>query len=278
MLVLDFDGTVTDAEQEGRPYRDGYLGDLAVLTGRPPAEIAAMAKRFESEVAAQPDRHGWRFGDHIVAPAMVDPYLRIMPVARKILDACDAFREREERARLLDGILYKYNYQKTEIAFRPGARELLLALAERSIPVHVVTNSHTEPVQNKIRSLAHGNEFDWLIARVHGRAKKYVIDPGFTAVAEAMNIAGLSRPILLRRRHYHDVLRGLLDSAGEDWSDLVVIGDIFELDLALPLTLGARIGLVCNDFTPAYEREFVGAHPRGRLIAELAEVIEVASA
>lgn len=34
VLVLDFDGTMTDAEVEGRPYRQGCLEDLAVLCGK----------------------------------------------------------------------------------------------------------------------------------------------------------------------------------------------------------------------------------------------------
>ena len=31
VLVLDFDGTMTDAEAEGRPFTDGYLEDLCAL-------------------------------------------------------------------------------------------------------------------------------------------------------------------------------------------------------------------------------------------------------
>ena len=85
-------------------------------------------------------------------------------------------------------------------------------------------------------------------------------------------LPGLSRPVLLRRRHYHEVIAGLLAAEGADWADLVVVGDIFELDLALPLALGATVGLVVNDFTPAYERSFVQAHDRGVLITHLGQV------
>ena len=31
VLILDFDGTLTDAEAEGLPYRQGYLEDVALL-------------------------------------------------------------------------------------------------------------------------------------------------------------------------------------------------------------------------------------------------------
>lgn len=270
MLVLDFDGTVTDAEEEGKPFCTGYLEDLAALTDRSLDEILVMAERFEAEVAADPDHHGWEYGGAIVAPAAVDPYLRIMPVARKIFDAFEVFMNPEDRNRLLDGILYRYNYQKTGIAFRSGAHDLLAGLT--GTPTYVVTNSHTEPVRNKIRALAHGSELDWLLSRVHGRARKYKIDDSFDAVPRAIEVEGLSRPILLRRRSYHEVISTLLEGEGIDWPDLLIVGDIFELDLAMPLAMGARVGLVINRFTPEYEKRYVAGHERGHLIEALTEI------
>lgn len=270
MLVLDFDGTVTDAEEEGKPFVAGYLEDLAALTERSLDDVLVMAERFEVEVSADPDNHGWKYGGVIVAPATVDPYLRIMPVARKIFDVCEVFMDPRDRNRLLDGILYRYNYQKTGVAFRSGAHELLSALTDT--PTYVVTNSHTDPVRGKIRALAKGSELDWLLERVHGRARKYKIDDSFTEVPRAIDVDGLSRPILLRRRAYHEVLTELLRSEGLEWSQLLVVGDIFELDLALPLAMGARVGLVVNRFTPEYEKRYVDGHERGHLIAALSEI------
>ncbi len=271
MLVLDFDGTVTDAEAEGTPFRSGYLEDLALLCGKEIEVIAAMAERIENDVRRAPQEHGWRYDGHIVAPAMVDPYLRIMPVAREILDAHGIFPDEAARTRLLDGILYKYNYQKTNIAFRPGARELLRALLE--VPGAIVTNSHTEPVRSKLRMLSgDSGELEPLVHRVYGSARKYVVNVGFDAVAEELAVPGLFRPILLRRQHYYEVLERLLQDAGQRWRELMVIGDIFELDLALPLALGAHVVLVVNQHTPDYERHYVASHARGTVVTELEQV------
>ena len=271
LLVLDFDGTVTDAEEEGRPFRTGYLEDIAALVADDYERVEERARHFEAKVAADPDSYGWVYGGAIVAPATVDPYLRVMPVARMIFDEAGIFTNEIERTRLLDAVLYKYNYTKTTTAFRPGAGEVLRAL--QGTRTYVVTNSHTAPVQDKIRALGArpdgGNDLGWLVERVYGRAKKYVVDGGFDAVPEHLDIPGLSRPVLLRRKQYHDVLAKLLEDAGLGWGDLAVVGDIFELDLALPLAMGATVGLVVNDFTPAYEREFVAAHERGRIITAL---------
>ena len=275
LLVLDFDGTMTDAEREGAPFRGAYLDDIATLAGLPRDEVEALAARFEVEVAQNAHAEGWLFGGHIVAPATVDPYLRIMPVARRILDHAGAFMVPAERDRLLDGVLYKHNYRHTAIAFREGAGAVLRGLA--GTHTHVVTNSHTDAVQHKIRVLGGaGGDLDWLVARVHGRARKYVLDDGWDAVAPSMRLPGLERPVLLRRRLYHDALDALRREAGVPWSAVVVVGDIFELDLALPLAMGARVGLLCNAFTPAWERAFLADHPRGGLLHEVSEIPDFA--
>ena len=79
-------------------------------------------------------------------------------------------------------------------------------------------------------------------------------------------------PVLLRRKYYHDVIRKLLDAKGLDWKDLAVAGDIFELDLALPLALGARVALLRNAFTPDYEQDFLQKHPRGQVLHDVSEI------
>lgn len=277
LIILDFDGTMTNAEAEGVPFRAGYLEDLAILCGVSLEEVQKLAAQYEAEVAQTPQAFGWMFEGRIVAPAVVDPYLRIMPVARKIFDQLGVFSSERDRSRLLDGILYKYNYQKTVIAFRPGAQAFLTWLGEQpALEAYVVTNSHTEPVSRKLQQLGQqpdgSNVLGWMQSRVHGRARKYMIDEQFTAVPEHLSVPGLSRPVLLRRRFYAETLEQLRTQHGIAWEDVTVVGDIFELDLALPLSLGARVILVGNAHTPAYERAFVQGHPRAWLAEGLAEV------
>ncbi len=274
MLIFDFDGTLTDAEAEGLPFREGYLDDLAALTGAARSEIATLADRFEADILAASDRFGWVFNGQIVAPASVDPYLRIMPVARMVFDHFGSFPSEDDRSRLLDGILYKYNYGKSGISFRAGAYELL---SEREgTPTWIVTNSATDPVRNKVTALAEqagrSGTLDWLVERVFGFGKKYVIEPGWDVVDDAMALPGLNRPVLLRRKKYFDVLERLRVEAGFAWSDVTVVGDIFELDLALPLHLGARVGLLASRFTPPWETEYLAGHDRGAVLHSIDDV------
>jgi len=276
MLILDFDGTLTDAEEEGRPFRIGYLQDLATIVGRPIDEVTELCAEFTESMMADRDRHGWMFDGDLVAPASVDPYLRVMPVARMLLDHFDAIPAESTRSRLLDGILYKYNYPKSNICFRPGAYEFLAA--REGTDTWIVTNSATDPVRNKVSELARQagvpGSLDWLVERVFGFGKKYVIEADFDALPESMELPGLSRPVLLRRKRYYELLDRLRGEAGCSWSDVVVVGDIFELDLCVPLHMGGRVGLLANEFTPPYEQSYLQAHDRGAVLHSLAEAAD----
>ncbi len=275
ILVLDFDGTMTDAEAEGRPFRDGYLDDLCALVGRPAgdAEVRAIADQVDAELLRAPEAHPFLWMGRAVAPATVDPYLRMVPIAHRILDRFDAIPSAVDRGRLLGSVLYKYNYAKTlgHPVFRAGAAEALSALA--GTQSWIVTNSDTHAVAGKVAALdREAPGIAWLTSRVRGHARKFDVDDSWTGVPESLALPGLGRPVLLRRHNYHAILREILDAGGAEFADLVVVGDIFELDLALPLALGARVGLVASGHTPAYERAFVAEHPRGRVIEDLRDV------
>jgi hypothetical protein len=170
-------------------------------------------------------------------------------------------------------VLYKYNYAKTlgHPVFRPGAGEMLKSLD--GTRTWIVTNSDTHAVAGKVAALDRvAPGVAWLTSRVRGFARKFDVDDSWTAAPGEMTIPGLERNVLLRRKNYHDILREVLVEAGSSFEELVVVGDIFELDLAMPLALGARVGLVASPRTPAYERAFVTAHPRAKLIEDLGQI------
>ena len=275
VLVLDFDGTMTDAEAEGRPFRDGYLEDLSAMVGRHTGdpEVLAIAEEVEAELQLAPASHPFLWMGRAVAPATVDPYLRMVPIAHRILDKFEVMPSAIDRGRLLGNVLYKYNYAKTlgHPVFRTGAGDVLRSLG--GTDTWIVTNSDTHAVAGKVAALdRESSGIAWLTSRVRGHARKFDVDDTWDDAASELEVPGLDRPVLLRRRAYHDILKEILDAAGATFADLVVIGDIFELDLAMPLSLGARVGLVATDRTPPYERAFVEAHPRARIIEHLSEI------
>jgi hypothetical protein len=262
---------MTDAEAEGGPFRAGYLDDLCVLVGRAPgdSEVLALADELEADISRAPNAHPFEWEGRAVAPASVDPYLRMVPVANRILDRFGAIPDATDRGRLLGGVLYRHNYERTLGApvFRAGARDVLRALA--AAPAWIVTNSDTAAVARKVKD-------EWPSTRVRGFARKFEIDDAWTDVPAELAVPGLERPVLLRRRAYGEILRAIVAAERATPSELIVVGDIFELDLALPLALGARVGLVAGARTPSYERAFVSGHPRGHVVDDVAEIPRLA--
>jgi hypothetical protein len=282
VIALDFDGTMTDAEAEGEPFVTGYLEDLEALVGAETpaakAKVAAIVAEVRAELVTAPERHPFKWKGKAVAPASVDPYLRMVPIADRIFDRFDAFANHVDRGRLTGGVLYKHNYARTKgrPVFRDGAADVIAGLA--GTETFVVTNSHTQAVAEKIALLdaQRGGGCAWLAERVRGEAQKFEIDDAWTGVPAELTVPGLSsRNVLLRRRRYHDRLKELLDEVGATWTDLTVVGDIFELDLALPLALGARVVLVTSPHTPPYETAFVGSHERGVVCSDLRDVLRL---
>ncbi len=277
VVVLDFDGTMTDAEAEGARFFPGYCTDLATLTGAPGAEVTALAESLLAEMFADPARFAAEFGNppRAVAPAVVDPYLRMTPIARRIYDHYGVLADPGDRQRI-GTLLYNHHYKATIEApvFRPGAPELLATLGRRDdLEVWVVTNSGTDHVREKIRRLdgSHGG-VAWLAPRVRGNAGKFLIDDSWAAGPDDLAIPGLPRPILRRRRRYHDILAEL---CGGDFTRLTVVGDIFELDLSLPAALGARVALVRGPHTPAYELAYLaGLGAQATVVTDVAPVLD----
>lgn len=252
-IVLDFDGTFTDVEREAVPFLEGYRAGLSALIG------ASLDGRWEAAVEtveADPDAHGFEFEGRIVAPSHADPYILATSVANLVLGELD-MGDGAERSRALER-LFRDAYGRSDTVFREDAKDVAEAVLRHGAPVYVVSNSHTDHVEQKLERLAPAG-LERLTVR--GDARKFHLvepaspDPRFDAVAESMTVEGLSRPIYLRRGLYFDVLRSVWEETGTGPESTLVCGDIFELDLALPAELGAGIHLVAREGTPSYERD-----------------------
>ncbi len=265
LLVLDFDGTFTRVDQEAVPFLVAYRAGLGeVLGGRVDDEWEQARERIESD----PDRYGWEHEGRIVAPSHADPYILATSIAQLLLAERGVDRGVTEQ-------LYRDAYASAGTVFREDARAVVEAALASGVPVFVVTNSRTAEVQRKIERLeARGSER--LVVR--GDACKWMLaeperaDPRFAEVPEELRVPGLARPVLPRRGRYFDVLASLWEETGAAPEGTLVCGDIYELDLAMPAILGARVHMVGRPSTPAYEREAV-ARAGGTFSTELAGLL-----
>jgi FMN phosphatase YigB (HAD superfamily) len=263
LIVLDFDGTFTDVEAEAEPFVGVFRGALLDLLGFP--ITTPLWDRTAAVVRADPVRFGWEFEGRIVAPADADPYILCTCVAQELFRGTGRLGDVDIRAGILQ-VLYGHAYKATRSVFRPDAREVMDALLGGRRPVAVVTNSDEGHVRAKLEKLLGARAAG---VEVVGGARKFVLAPTaepsepFERAPDELRIPGFDRPMLVKRGRYHDALLRVMRTHGVTrFEDVLVVGDILELDLVLPVALGAGVHLV-REAKP-HEKAWLGGLPEGR--------------
>lgn len=261
-VVLDFDGTCTQIEGSQAAYLDEYRRLLVerVTDKDSKAAIgaefaAAWPQALEALVMASPEA-GWSTQSGCAAaPAAADPYILGGEVA--------AWLERRWRAAhpgsvpvIPDG-LYKVAYEKHVADFRPEVPDVLAALVDTGVTVAFVSNSSEKTIGARLDEVLAGAPDVRAQIAVYGNAAKFMVreldweaPPGraegkpFRKLPPAIQARGLERPIYLRRGSYYGALLRVWGEGGPTPKTTLVVGDIYELDLAMPAALGAHIHLV----------------------------------
>lgn len=271
-LVSDFDGVWTrpdlEAEFQGRVLDEGLLAGLPAEAREPGAAWLARAR---AEAAAEPARWGWAPGGRLTAFGDEDPFARHSalvhlvaeraatdPVARALRAGVEA---RGHTLETFGSWSHGEGVTRAVAARGPAVlaeaaeagRRLLAAGAD----VVVVSNSGPEKLW---RWLGHAGlpcsvhpERAAAVLRLRGAARKFQLDGAPRPLAIGVVAVDTSRPV------YEAALR-------EEAPDAVV-GDVFSLDLALPLHLrrtdpafrGVRLFWLIHPYTPAWLRAAVAA-------------------
>lgn len=270
LVVLDFDGTFTDVEKEGVRFVGAYQEQLRGLLG---IDAADLERRWAAaEKGLEDPETGWVIGGNVVAPANCDPYIRATCIAFAICEELGRMPTAKVRTDVLS-VLYAYCYQFTDVAFRPDAEATLRGLQALGVAVHVVTNSEETVVQRKLAELGFAD------LPVIGQAKKYVVDVADESVADLEDLAlpGLTRKVHVRRPRYRRALTELWKRYEATAATTLVCGDIFELDLALPLALGCRGHLLERPNMLPFERAALAHYaPRASSSPDLAPLVGLA--
>jgi phosphoglycolate phosphatase-like HAD superfamily hydrolase len=264
LVVLDFDGTLTDADAHAPAF---LAASRRALAGR----LGWNGDRIEREWAAQhavvtalPSATAWTVDGLAACPANGDPYLTANSIVRRLL---------AEHAGLAGGMLaagvmdvHRAAYEEVPPPFRADARALLEGLVTSGLHVGVVTNSRTDTVERLLDALGFAGRGG---VRVRGDAAKFSIgddgvsDPRLTALPATVEWPELARPIHLHRGRYFDVLAHLWSETDAGAATTLVVGDNFELDLVMPAALGAHVHLVLRSSTMPHEIRLARAMARG---------------
>lgn len=255
--VLDFDGTLTDVEKESGPFTEKYRKGFAKMIRISENGLAPLWDLAEKKILSDPTGNGWKIDGKIVAPAHPDPYIFATVSATEVLDMLDLYPDPAERLRKMDALFHS-SYEGLETVFREGAGGFIARLMEE-LDVSIATSSATDSVLAKLGALKLRT-----LPPVFGNASKYVLDPSWTEMQESFRPEGYGRPVYLRRKRYWDILEGIKGNRPN--REMIVVGDIYELDLALPQFAGMNICLASRASTPA---SHIAAADSGIIIGEL---------
>lgn len=289
-IAFDFDGVLTDQTAEALRTRELFLARLAAVWKLDRGVFQELISLAQTDIENRPFENGWRDRGRITAFAEEDLFVWNNGLAY-LLDHWRWEKAEDPRFAVLNESLSRHGYTSVidiaQWAFsavtqetRSGqhfpledeATELLRELLLAGHEVVVISNSGTDRILDILGRAGldcHGH--DPLVKgtgiRVRGGARK------FTLGTEPRRIEIQGVWVDVDRPHYEEILR-------EEDPDYV-IGDVFSLDLALPLFLrqkeNARVTPVLRErkYTPMWIRDRVQSAgiPTVRNMAELQTLV-----
>jgi phosphoglycolate phosphatase-like HAD superfamily hydrolase len=275
-IVLDFDGTLTDADAHAPAFYEASGQELAQRLGWDGSTLRREWQRARAVVAGLPSTAAWMVNGRGVCPATADPYLIANSVTQLLFSE---HRPALASAALTAGVLevHRAAYRRVPPPLRPEACSVLEELCAGGYHLRVVTNSHTQAVAGMLDALSFRGR-DQVIVR--GDAGKFSVcgsaaaDARFESLPEVVEWPEVGRAIHLRRGRYFDLLRATWDETGTDPASTLVVGDVFELDLAMPVVLGTHVHLVTRAGTMLHEERLTRKLARGDADERLVAILE----
>jgi hypothetical protein len=285
---MDFDGVYTDPSQEGdacsRQFRDKILSlgmkELALDTEE---KVDSWLGELRARQASCPFEYGWRSAGRISAFTFEDPFIRNIgladfmdglvsggdPRSTRVLGKLKTLEKIESFGQLSEWAFHRIHLKK---APDPFAKTWVLEAIDRGHEVIIVSNSATEKIEEFLDQAGFPKEKR---PRVRGGAKKFGLGSDPRPI-EVGNHGDQRVCVDTDRPYYEAALLELRPDA--------VIGDVFCLDLSLPIRLQREKKLELKwgifyrhrDYTPTPMLELVTGRgsrvPEVRLIREWSQV------
>ncbi len=270
-LVFDFDGVMTDQTEEALRVREIFIATLKERCGLPPARIDALIERAAGEIRRAPHSHGWKDQGRISAYANEDLFIETVGLASCLRELADTergdFYLAREALQQTDAPGYvnlsQYAYEKMVQETRQGRLKptdaamapLFQKFLQQGHEIVVVSNSATTRILDLLEKAGldavDHDANPKARFRVRGNARKFDLGEhprGFEVEGYRIDT---SRP------NYERIIR--------EERPNTVTGDVFSLDLALPLHLtrlepetfgGMTVFLREQHYTPAWTKTF----------------------
>lgn len=269
-LLFDFDGVLTDPSDEAARVAQIFREEIVRLGETTGEVVDGLIRMAERSFTKNPWAHGWHDQQRLSAFCNEDPFIRTNAIAAcfdqwavkdsLILSEIAALMRKADvqNFHALAGISFHRMAKETAVGgFNPldvDAVHAVEAMLARGHEVVIVSSSSTDRIVNllhragfEVADTQNPREGAKPRIRVRGDARKFVLGDEARAVAHGEYSIDTNRP------HYFKILT-------EEKPD-VVIGDVFSLDLTLPLSLwsekaegfsGVRIFLRKRHYTPEW--------------------------
>ena len=273
-ILCDFDGVLTEQTEEANRVLELFRLGLARLQSDPASaqRIDGMIQKGLAEMKADPSHNGWRNRDRIAAFADEDLFIRNNGLAAW-MNAQAAHSPTSEVGALLEQVraqgsanfdvlvngCFNEMVRETQAGamkpIDPETRPMFESLFAAGHEVVIVSNSGTERILGILRSVgleaeAHESGKPHRL-RVRGNARKFELGEQSRGFAVDSYLCETARPF------YEEIIREERPQA--------FVGDVFSLDLALPLDLTridpqafpqAKLFLRTRDYTPSWATRF----------------------
>ena len=245
-LISDFDGIWTNQNIEADYVWDYIINTLSELTGFDPERVQTILDECKVEMNKEAHQYGWFNRGNIAAYYNEDPFgdnNAIFDYINKSVDSTTDLKKLKEV--ILDKFpsLAEFSqdcFVNSTTKFKEDGKLIPVAtmkkvvdkLNSNGVKIIVVSNSKTEKIKYLFSKadIEVTDEDSSYRGGVHaiGDARKYIIDKDYNELPEYFKINS-EYNVPLRRSNYHKILQ-------EEKPDFV-IGDVFSLDIALPLYL-----------------------------------------
>jgi hypothetical protein len=285
-IVLDFDGTCTQIPPIFEAYLDLYCQGL----NESGLNVTLTEWRdAQATVRQHSPKAGWTLAGCPCAPAAADPYILADEAARLVL-------RRRGTTTPLPPTIHLQAYDATLAPWREEARDTFSRLVEHGIHLHFVSNSSTTFISRRLRDLFGDDDPVTAKISVQSDAGKFRIcelnwDDQAAVSAEAKRrfqalpvaygekpLPETERPIYLRRGAYFEAIHRVLEGDFDALTNTVFCGDTWEMDLAMPYELGAKVHLLDRAApfeTYRYERQALVTYgDRGKTSADLSGLLD----
>ncbi len=283
LAIFDFDGTCTQIPAAYAEYLERYRIGLARLIssfgkdelvhkdrasslisnieedgGNESSDALASSDWAEAldEVRQSSPNAGWTLAGCPAAPAAADPYILAYEAAQLLL------RRRGKENAPLPASIHHHAYERFPAPWRKEASQVFTRLLKSGVGIAIVSNSSSSYIERRLDDLFSDEpelrvqiavysdagkfricELPWDNSRPISNNARAVFDR-LPAAENRLAPGRPTRPVYLRRGQYFESILCAMHDNLELLSRTIVCGDIWEMDLAMPAALGARVHLV----------------------------------